>query len=158
MKPDKEQLKKEIEKYTKLKKLFLFIAIAIFAAALALLIVAIVLGTNDVRDDSFYLTSYLAGICLCFGITTLILRSVLFSFKIAVTQALLDGDIEVDESGQYKQVIKEVDVKPVNEPSKEESQLTKEQELIKQYEELYKNGYISAEDLETKKKEILSSK
>ena len=84
------------------------------------------------------------------AVTMLILRSVLFSYRINVRRAIINGIITVDDKGQY---VPTVDVKPVEEETPKE--MTREEELVKQYEDLQKQGFITEEELEKKRKEIL---
>ena len=106
------------------------------------------MAVQDIGGDIFFYLAQLSGSTLMVAITMLILRSVLFSYRINVRQAIIDGVIQVNEQGQYVQT---VDVKPVP----EEKPLSKEEELYKQYEELYKAGHITKEDLDKKKEELL---
>ena len=146
--PDKEQLQKEIDSMMRSRKIFLFIAIGFFVISLALFITSVVFGLRDINSEEYYLTAYLSGIALMIGLTMMILRSALFNFRINVRRAIINGNIKVEQDGRFVQT---VDVKPVP----EEKPLSKEEELYKQYEELYKAGHITKEDLDKKKEELL---
>ena len=145
---DKEKLQQEINSMRRSQKVFLILAIVFFAISSALAIAATVMAVQDIGGDIFFYLAQLSGSTLMVAITMLILRSVLFSYRINVRQAIIDGVIQVNEQGQYVQT---VDVKPVP----EEKELSREEELVKQYESLYKQGLISEEDFEKKRKEIL---
>ena len=145
---DKKQLQKEIDSMIRTRKIFLFIAIGLFAVTFALSMAAFIIGFSDIGGDLYFYLAQLGGIFLMGALTMLILRSALFSFRINVRRAMIDGLITIDEKGQYVPV---TDVKPVI----ENKELTREEELVKQYEELYEKGYISKEDLDAKRKEIL---
>ena len=146
--PDKEQLQKEINSMLRTRKIFLIIALGFFAVALILFIIGVVIGLKDINSEEYYLVTYLSGVALMVALTMMILRSALFNFRINVRRAIIEGNIKMEQDGRYVQT---VDVKPVP----EEKPLTKEEELYKQYEELYEKGLISKEDLDKKKEELL---
>lgn len=64
-----------------------------------------------------------------------------------IVRAIRFGFFPVEEPEVIIKEVKTVDVKPIKE--------TQEQKLFKQYEELYKEGLITKEDLENKRKELL---
>lgn len=64
-----------------------------------------------------------------------------------IVRAIRFGFVPVDEPEVVVRKVRTVDVKPVKE--------TQEQRLFKRYEELYKEGLITKEDLENKRKELL---
>ena len=149
MVPNKEQLQKEIDSLMRNRKIFFILAMAFFGVSAALAIASIVVGAKDIGSELFANLAYYSGIALMVAVTMLILRSVLFTFRINVRRAMIDGVISMDDQGQY---VRTVDVKPVEETPKS---LTREEELVKQYEDLYKQGFISEEDYKKKKEEIL---
>lgn len=148
---DKKQIQKEIDSLRRNQKIFFILGLSFFGVALALSIAAFVLFFKDVGGDLFFYLAQLGGTMLMVAITMLILRTALFTFRINVRLAMLQGIVTIDEKGQY---VPTVDVKPVP----EEKVKSKEEELVDQYENLYKQGHISKEDFEKKKKEILEGK
>lgn len=70
------------------------------------------------------------------------------AFILIIIRAIVFGFPSVElEDEPYEEEIKIVDVKPVKE--------TQEEKLYKEYEALYKEGLITKEDLDIKKKELL---
>lgn len=149
MVPNKEQLQKEIDGMMRSRKIFFILSMSFFGVSLALMIASIVIGSKDINSELFEYLTYFSGVSLMVAVTMLILRSVLFSYRINVRRAIIDGIITIDDKGQY---VPTVDVKPVEEAPKE---MTREEELVRQYEELQKQGFITEEELEKKRKEIL---
>lgn len=149
MVPNKEQLQKEIDGMMRSRKIFFILAMSFFGVSLGLMIASIVVGSRDINSELFEYLTYFSGVSLMVGVTMLILRSVLFSYRINVRRAIIDGIITIDDKGQY---VPTVDVKPVEEAPKE---MTREEELVRQYEDLQKQGFITEEELEKKRKEIL---
>lgn len=150
MVPNKEQLQKEIDGMMRSRKIFFILSMSFFGASLGLMIASIVVGSRDINSQLFEYLTYFAGVSLMVGVTMLILRSVLFSYRINVRRAIIDGIITIDDKGQY---VPTVDVKPVEEETSKP--MTREEELVKQYEDLQKQGFITEEELEKKRKEIL---
>ena len=150
MVPNKEQLQKEIDGMMRSRKIFFILAMSFFGVSLGLMIASIVVGSRDINSELFEYLTYFSGVSLMVAVTMLILRSVLFSYRINVRRAIINGIITVDDKGQY---VPTVDVKPVEEEAPKV--MTREEELVKQYEELQKQGFITEEELEAKKKEIL---
>lgn len=64
-----------------------------------------------------------------------------------IVRAIRFGFAPVNEPQVIVKEVKTVDVKPIKE--------SQEQKLFKQYEQLYKEGLITKEDLESKRKELL---
>lgn len=150
MVPNKEQLQREIDGMMRSRKIFFILSMSFFGVSLALMIASIVVGSRDINSELFEYLTYFSGVSLMVAVTMLILRSVLFSYRINVRRAIINGIITVDDKGQY---VPTVDVKPVEEETPKE--MTREEELVKQYEDLQKQGFITEEELEKKRKEIL---
>lgn len=119
----------------KLKKVLLIISIVTMGLGVALFIAASVLsilGYNLISDIFFGVSSIL-GI----GALGLLVYNLAVSAKFVTPQ----------EEPRPKVVVKVVDVKDIPK--------SKEQQLYEQYENLYKQGLISKEDLDKKRAELL---
>ena len=139
----KEQLEKEYKKAKLGELIFFIISMVGFGAAVALVIVALIIG-----GDKWYPYGYSAGIAMCLAFTFLIMRSMLFTAKIRMIQ----------QAGQVQQVVMD-ELKKQENPAQHVEAFkaqTREQKLFEQYENLYKQGFITAEELEQKKKELLN--
>lgn len=104
--------------------------------ALSIGILAIIAGFITVALDGESTIStilFVVGVAGCIGgFVLIIVRASKYGFE----------PISIPE----EKVIKTVDVKPIKE--------TQEEKLFKEYEKLYKEGLITKEDLENKKKEL----
>lgn len=142
-----EQIEKEIKQAKLGALIFFIISMTCFAASLGLIIAAIVIGAKDA--ENWYPFGYGAGITMTIAFTFLILRSVYFTSKIRFYMVM-------EEAKKQQPNIMDtpvVDVKPV-EAFKEEA--SRENKLYQQYEKLYEQGYITKEELEQKRKELLN--
>ena len=119
----------------KLNKLLLVFAIVIMAVGVGFFIVAVVLSTlgNNLLSDIFL------GVAALTGIASL----GLLIYNLAISSKNI---VPMDEP-KLKVVVKIVDVKDVPK--------SKEEKLYEQYEDLYKQGLISKEDLDKKRAELL---
>lgn len=152
---DKAKLQKELDSLLMKKKIFLIISISLFAVSLILAIIFIIMVVQkSISDNTSVLLSVLSDVTFCAAIVILVLRSVLFTYQINVRKAILSGQVQIMDATQGDPHI--VPITDVKEAPQAGPMKTKEQELVDQYEELYKKGYISKEDFEAKKKEILN--
>lgn len=121
----------------KLTKLFLILGIALVSVGGAMFIAGVILTlvTNSLLGDIFMGISSLLGIA---ALVLLILR---------LTYMAKNPENYPEYIEEPKVFVKEVDVKDIPK--------TKEEELFEQYEDLYKKGLISEEDLEQKRVELL---
>ena len=119
----------------KLNKLLLIISIVVMSIGIGLFIAGIALSllNNEKLSDIFFGVSSILGI-VALG---------LLIYNLAISSKNI---VPVDEP-RPKVVVKVVDVKDIPK--------TKEEKLFEQYEGLYKQGLISKEDLELKRKELL---
>lgn len=143
---DQKEIEKEIKKAKTGALVFFIISMCLFGLAIGLIITSIIIGSKS--SDAWFVYGYCAGICMSLGFTFLILRSVFFMSKIKFILFTQEQEKAIKEA-QASQV---VDAKPVD-SFKEES--TRENKLYQQYENLYKQGYITKEELEQKRKELL---
>lgn len=119
----------------KLNKLLLIISIVVMAVGVGLFIAAIVLSFLDKE----LLTDIFLGVASVLGVASLGL--LIYNLSTSVKT------VEPYAPEQPKVVVKVVDVKDLPK--------TKEEKLFEQYENLFKQGLISKEDLELKRKELL---
>ena len=119
----------------KLDKLLFIVGLVCVTLGLASLVIASILSRNafSTTSDMFLGISSILGVI---SLAVLIVRLVIMS------RMVKNGD-----SGKPRVVIKVVDVKDLPK--------SKEQKLYEQYEDLYKQGLITKEDLELKRKELL---
>ena len=119
----------------KLNKILLIISIVVMSIGIGLFIAGIALSllNNEKLSDIFFGVSSILGI-VALG---------LLIYNLAISSKNI---VPVDEP-RPKVVVKVVDVKDIPK--------TKEEKLFEQYEGLYKQGLISKEDLELKRKELL---
>lgn len=153
---DKEQIKKELDQLLLKRKIFLIISLSLFAVSIGLSIAYIILMLQKtISDNTAVILSVTSDITFCAAIVMLILRSVFYSFKVNVRRAILNGQVQIQDLQNIDpNMVNTVDVKPA-EGNVAPVIKTREQELVDQYEDLYKKGYISKEDFEAKKKELL---
>lgn len=144
---DEKQLKEEFRKAKLGALVFFIISMSAFGLAIALIIVSIIVGSND--GNAWFVYGYSAGICMSLGFTFLILRSVFFTAKMK----FLFSIEEAQKNPARAQQTPVVEAKPV-EAFKEES--SRENKLYQQYENLYKQGYITKEELDQKRKELFN--
>ena len=141
---------KQIEKESKQAKLgaliFFIISMSLFGLSLVLVIISIIVASKD--SVAWFPYAYGAGISMSLGFTFIVLRSVFFVSKLRYLMAVEQAQ-KHPESQMSSPV---VDAKPV-ESFKEES--SRENKLYQQYENLFKQGYITKEELEQKRKELL---
>ncbi len=119
----------------KLNKLLLIISIVVMAIGVGLFIAAVVLSFLDKE----LLPDIFLGVASVLGVASLGL--LIYNLSTSVKT------VEPYAPEQPKVVVKVVDVKDLPK--------TKEEKLFEQYENLYKQGLISKEDLELKRKELL---
>lgn len=155
---NKEQLKLEIEKFKKRRVLFLILAIVLFAGALAFFIIGfmVMYKSSSIQENFQEAYSYLtcSSLCLTAGIASLIIRTAVYGFKIAVRQKIINGEADpfINNSMFNKQDLGTVDVKDIQvEQTKVQ---TREEQLLDQYAELLKQGLITQEDFNKKKEEL----
>ena len=119
----------------KLNKILLIISIVVMSIGIGFFIAGIALSllNNEKLSDIFLGVSSILGI-VALG---------LLIYNLAISSKNI---VPVDEP-RPKVVVKVVDVKDIPK--------TKEEKLFEQYEDLYKQGLISKEDLELKRKELL---
>ena len=141
---DEKELKEEFKKAKKGAFAFFVVSMILFGASIALVIVSIIVGSTN--GDAWFPYGYSAGICMSLGFTFLILRSVFFTSKMRFLLMVEQQKSQPTSQGPV------VDAKPV-EAFKEES--SRENKLYQQYENLYKQGYITQEELDQKRKELL---
>lgn len=117
-------------------KLLIVISIVVMSIGLALFIAAAVLALNgkSTLSDIFFGVSSILGI-VALG---------LMIYNLAISSKNV---VPMDEPAQPKVVVKIVDVKDVPK--------SKEEKLFEQYENLYKQGLITKEDLDKKREELL---
>ena len=117
-------------------KLLLVISIVVMSIGVALFIAAAVLAITGktTLSDIFFGVSSLLGIA-ALG---------LMIYNLAISSKFVSPEVE---SSKPKVVVKIVDVKDVPK--------SKEQKLYEQYEDLYKQGLITKEDLDKKREELL---
>lgn len=152
---DKAQIQKELDILLRKKKIFLIISLSLFAVSLALSIIFVVMMVQKtIADNTALILSVASDITFCAAIVILVMRSVLYSFKVNIRRAILNGQVQINEVHEVDPSVVTTDVTPVNDEQVPTIK-TKEQELVDQYEDLYKKGYISKEDFEAKKKDIL---
>lgn len=142
---DEKQIKEEYRKAKLGALIFFIISMCAFGAAIALVIVSIIIGSKD--SNGWFVFGYSAGICMSIGFTFIILRSVFFTSKMRFLMA-----VDEAQKNPAPAPAPTVDAKPV-ESFKEES--SRENKLYQQYENLHKQGYITDEELEQKRKELL---
>ena len=143
---DQKEIEKEIKKAKTGALVFFIISMSLFALAIGLIITSIIIGSKS--SDAWFVYGYGAGICMSLGFTFLILRSVFFMSKIKFILFTQEQEKAINEA-QTAQV---VDAKPVDSFKEEAS---RENKLYQQYENLFKQGYITQEELEQKRKELL---
>lgn len=124
---------------SKTSRILTLISIVLFSLGIAGYMVGLVFDAKGFAEVATYI--YLAAtLCETVGFILLIIRFAKY------------GMPKVEERYVYQQPkvqkVKTVDVKPVEE--------TQEQKLFKQYEGLYKEGLITKEELEAKRKELLN--
>lgn len=152
---DKAQIQKELDILLRKKKIFLIISLSLFVVSLALSIIFVVMMVQKtIADNTALILSVASDITFCAAIVILVMRSVLYSFKVNIRRAILNGQVQINEVHEVDPSVVTTDVTPVNDEQVPTIK-TKEQELVDQYEDLYKKGYISKEDFEAKKKDIL---
>jgi len=117
-------------------KLLLIISIVVMGLGVGLFIAAAVLALTgkSTLSDIFFGVSALLGIA-ALG---------LMIYNLAISSKFVSPEVE---ESKPKVVVKIVDVKDVPK--------SKEEKLYEQYENLYKQGLISKEDLDKKKEELL---
>ena len=120
----------------KLNKLFLILSIVAMSIGVGFFIAATILSFLNYAtiSDIFYGVSSVLGI-LALG---------LLVYNLAKSSKFVGPE---QSNNKPKVVVKIVDVKDIHK--------TREEELYEQYEGLYKQGLISKEDLELKRKELL---
>lgn len=143
---DKNEIEKEYKKAQKGALVFFIISMSLFGITLALVIVSIIVGAKD--GQAWFPFGYASGICMSLAFTFIILRSVFFTSKMRMLIAIEQAESQPAPQGQAPIV----DAQPV-EAFKEES--SRENKLFQQYENLHKQGYITDEELEQKRKELL---
>ena len=147
---DKNNIEKELKALYKKRKVFTILGFSFLGAGTILLFLSIYFSAikiNEIVDLVNTLVILpLSNLFITASLVMFILRSVLFNRKIAMNQLLLldpNAFTVIKDNGET------VDVKDVVEPVKSHNQ-----ELLEQYENLYKQGYISKEDLDKKKEEL----
>ncbi len=145
---DKNNLEKEIKSLYKKRRVFTILGFSFLGAGATLLFLSIyfsVMKISDVVDlINVMLILPLSNLLITASLVMFILRSVLFNRRIAVRQLLLIDPTAFDDLNNAN--VETVDVK--------EMPKSHNQELLEQYENLYKQGYISKEDLDKKKEEL----
>ena len=142
---DEQQFQKELKQAKTGALVFFIISMSLFALSIALVIVSIIVGSKD--SEGWYPYGYGAGLCMSLGFTFIILRSVFFTSKVRFLMM-----IEQNESQAQQQFTETIDATPVQAFNEENS---RENKLFQQYENLYQQGYITKEELEQKRKELL---
>lgn len=143
---DEKEIEKEIKKAKTGALVFFIISMCLFGLAIGLIITSIIIGSKS--SDAWFVYGYGAGICMSLGFTFLILRSVFFMSKIKFILFTQEQEKAIKEA----QTSKVVDAKPVDSFKEEAS---RENKLYQQYKNLYNQGYITKEELEQKRKELL---
>ena len=143
---DQKEIEKEIKKAKTGALVFFIISMSLFALAIWLILSSIIIGSKS--SDAWFVYGYGAGICMSLGFTFLILRSVFFMSKIKFILFTQEQEKAINEA----QTAPVVDAKPVDSFKEEAS---RENKLYQQYENLFKQGYITQEELEQKRKELL---
>ncbi len=145
---DKNNLEKEIKSLYKKRRVFTILGFSFLGVGATLLFLSIyfsVMKISDVVDlINVMLILPLSNLLITASLVMFILRSVLFNRRIAVRQLLLIDPTAFDDLNNAN--VETVDVK--------EMPKSHNQELLEQYENLYKQGYISKEDLDKKKEEL----
>lgn len=142
---DEQQFQKELKQAKTGALIFFIISMSLFALSVALVVISIIVGSKD--PESWYPYGYGAGLCMSLGFTFIILRSVFFTSKVRFLMM-----IEQNESQTKQQFTETIDATPVQAFTEENS---RENKLFQQYENLYNQGYITKEELEQKRKELL---
>ncbi len=145
---DKDKLDKEINSFLKKRRLFLILGFSFLGGSFALSIISSILETLYANNSVVLLIDALllslASLLFAASITMFILRRALFSTR------FYNSRIIVDEVNKTKEEVDDdaatVDVKEMPKSHNEE--------LLEQYENLYKQGLISEEDLNKKREEL----
>ncbi len=164
---DKQQLERMYKHSLKVKKvLFILSMCFFFVATLGIVGYFILVGLNkdvilipDLLQTEFtlrYLFVDLFSEFLSAGVICILFSFLIFGRRARLAKALLDDydRIKAEESKSWNSkpsAAPIVDVKPAEEPSK-----GKYDDLLKEYEKLYEKGYITKEDLEKKRKELMN--
>ncbi len=140
---NKEKLQAEIISLKKHRKVFYILGFSFLGLSIALAITSIIISLTIKDSDLFMYFAYFASVSMSASVTMFILGITLFSFRINRRIYLLDqGIYETNMMVNKEDVI----VK------------SKEEELLDQYANLLKQGYITQEDFDKKKEELTPKK
>ena len=144
---DKNKLEKEINSMMRKRRLFMILGFSFLGGAMTFSIISSILETLYNNNDTVILICALllslASLLFAASITMFILRSALFNARIYNRRIIINNASNTAKSNDD---VVTVDVK--------EMPKTHEQELLEQYENLYKQGLISEEDFNKKKEEL----
>jgi len=137
---DKEKALRFIKRF---KLASLICAIVLFVLGVALIVVGAIFSNTEVAFDFWYT----GGISIVLGVAFLLMRLIFCKVRIEfLTEESTTYVVNEIKKEEKKPHVIDVSSKPIS----------KEEQLYSQYEELYKNGFITKEDLEKKKKELLN--
>ncbi len=150
---DKKTIEKELKSLYKRRRVFTILGFSFLGVGGVLLFLSIYFSSIKINDVVDLINSLvimpLSNLLVTASLVMFILRSVLFNRQIAIRQMLLIDPSAVNvfnAKGENVEIKDTVDVK--------EAPKSHNQELLEQYENLYKQGYISQEDLDKKKEEL----
>lgn len=150
MKKEFKDLEKELNKLKKNRKIFTILGYTFLGLGLAFCITSILCfnliyateGNINVYGQIFLSFS---GVCFTASIILFLLRFFLYSVNIRFYSNIVD----IAKKGNNNNVV--VDAKCTEKP------LSRDEELLNQYKELYKQGIISEEDYKKKEEELTHS-
>lgn len=150
MKKEFKDLEKELNKLKKNRKIFTILGYTFLGLGLAFCITSILCfnliyvteGNINVYGQIFLSFS---GVCFTASIILFLLRFFLYSVNIRFYSNIVD----IAKKGNNNNVV--VDAKYTEKP------LSRDEELLNQYKELYKQGIISEEDYKKKEEELTHS-
>ena len=143
----KEQFDKDVKNIKKFKLgalIFFILAMVCMGVSVAFAVVAAIIGS---KGGTWYVFGYIAGLLMSVGFALLIIRSVFFTGRLRLIAAM-QAQIQARESDLNQQMSQQ-------NVSSFQQEASRENKLYQQYENLYKQGLITQEDLEKKRKELL---
>lgn len=164
---DKKQLENMYKHSLKVKKVLFILSMVFFGVGTAFLVAYIVLNAvgkdvlliPDLMATDFTLRMLLVDLAMDFisaGVVCILFSFLIFARRARLAKYLLD-DYDRVKSEEAKGWTSKpssapiVDVKPAEEQPK-----GKYDDLLKEYEKLYEKGYITKEELDNKRKELLN--
>lgn len=164
---DKKQLENMYKHSLKVKKVLFILSMVFFGVGTAFLVAYIVLNVvgkdvlliPDLMATDFTLRMLLVDLAMDFisaGVVCILFSFLIFARRARLAKYLLD-DYDRVKSEEAKGWTSKpssapiVDVKPAEEQPK-----GKYDDLLKEYEKLYEKGYITKEELDNKRKELMN--